>query len=78
MNVEHWSTLAQILVGLTTGVLVPVVGWVSFRLQNHGERLSIIETRVATEQEDILRRFRTLEKWMEKLNEKMDKVLEKP
>jgi hypothetical protein len=73
----NWISLAQLIIGALTAALVPVVGWVVWTLGDHRDRLTKVETLARAESDDTARRFGDLERWMEKIDGKLERIAEK-
>lgn len=77
MTTENWIALVQIVVGALTAAMVPVVGWIVWTLGDHRDRLTAIETLARAERDDTARRFDDLNRWMEKIDAKLERISEK-
>lgn len=77
MTTANWISLAQIVIGALTAALVPVVGWIIWTLGDHRDRLTRVETLARAESDDTARRFGDLERWMEKIDAKLERIADK-
>ena len=74
MGFNEAIQVIQVAAGALLAMLVPAVGYVVKEVITQKSRLSALESRVNAENEETLRRFDGLDKWMAKIDQKLDKI----
>ena len=77
MGFNEAIQVIQVAAGALLAMLVPAVGYVVKEVITQKSRLSALESRVNAENEETLRRFDGLDKWMQKIDQKLDRISEK-